>query len=193
MKHYLVTISPRQGKKIQHKEYQIYMPDWVGKLYLSQYTPYSVEVLYANNTAYKDFGKFELVNSIEELIDKITNLEFFEKRDKLIEIETVEEVRPFKLSACFKIKDVQWNENCYSYINGMTFFKVVAEPPIKDVKFVDEDLTKTLDCALAKSGYYFLYGEWRFFRSKSAPVNWEARKIKRRSVKVGEKIVKLQK
>lgn len=198
MNHYLVTISPKSGERIQTAYFQVFTPDWLGRnelfLTLKRHTPYQIEVYTKKHTAHtdSDLEKYKVAHSVEEIIDAVQQTVFYERKPVYAEVEEIKEVVPFKLSSCFTITEVTFNKHCYSLCNGITFFKIAKAQPIKDIQFDDTYLKETLGCNLAKSGFYFLHQEWRFFRSLSKPAYWEARRIERHQIKVGDKDVLLK-
>lgn len=112
---------------------------------------------------------------------------------KLYRLETIEhtkkvtkvvEIRKFKLSSCFVLKDVIYrgDEYCLYVDEGVTFFNIERAFDVKDVAFVDTDLKEKLGAKLALSGSYFLHGQWKFFRSKSRPVDYYAVKLEEKTV-----------
>jgi len=188
MKTYYVKVSHKEASLNQY--YSIELENYFTKealdSILSNATKYHIRIYdkFHFETFFKDICKDR---SNKETINDLV-VPFFDLKDLVEHIKTVKlykklltpiyknvesyEVKPFKLSACFKIEDISQNYN-----GDITFFKVVKDPEgIKDVKFVDDDLKKSLHCKQAVNGYYYMYGVWRFFRDKNHPVQWMARK-----------------
>lgn len=119
--------------------------------------------------------------SMETLVEFVQSATLHRKVvvKKLIPTEEVVETRKFKLSYLFKVDQVVFNDCCAYVSEGITFFFIKKTIEAKDIAFIDDDLCETLGCKLATSGAYYLHGEWKFFRSKTTPVQWEARKIER--------------
>ena len=134
-------------------------------------------------------------NSIEEIIELLEHVKLYKKVTHVHKRKetVIEETRDFRLSACFTISEVSVCPNIYGYVNGMTFFNVINPLEVKDVIFDDKDLKKTLECGKAKNGRYFLYGKWKFYRSKSKPSYWRAEKYYIRETETGrtEEIVEI--
>ena len=123
--------------------------------------------------AWEAYRMLEPVDSIEELVKVVKATKLYEKtRTPVNCINKKAEVRRFRMSSCFIIDDVSRSSVC-------TFFKVSNDPEsIKDIMFDDESLLETLECKISKNHYYYLRGDWHFFRSTSNPTVWEARLYK---------------
>ena len=126
------------------------------------------------------------VNTIEELVEVIKGIKLYKVvKTPITAINKRADVIPFKLSCCFVVSEVSRSTYC-------TFFKVDKDPEgIKDIIFDDSDLKKTLKCKVSKNGYYYLVGDWHFFRSASRPTLWEARKFEEEIVDYNEEAVEL--
>lgn len=187
MKTYYVKVSHKEATKNLY--YSVTVEDYFTNDALasifSNVTKYKVKVYeqFHFETFFKDICKesegksiFDVVmpySGIKPLVECIKKACLYKVvRTPIYKTVESHEVRPFKLSACFKIKDVSQNSN-----GDITFFKVVKNPEdIKDVEFIDDDLKKSLHCKQAVNGYYYMYGVWKFFRSKSYPVQCVAKK-----------------
>jgi hypothetical protein len=187
MKTYYVKVSHKEATKNLY--YSVTVEDYFTKDALasifSNVTKYKVKVYdqFHFKTFFKDICKesegksiFDVVIpyfGIKPLVECIKKACLYKVvRTPIYKTVESHEIRLFKLSACFKIKDVSQNSK-----GDITFFKVVKNPEdIKDVEFIDDDLKKSLHCKQAVNGYYYMYGVWNFFRNKSYPVHCAAKK-----------------
>lgn len=162
-----------------HALYQINVPDWFGRnelfLTLKKHTKYNVSVRYPS---WENTSEYAMALTMESLIEQVKNTKLYKKVEipHYKKTEIIDEIRDFEMSPCFTIANRVFN-HAYGYVNGMTFFSVEKEIPAEDIAFVDDELKKNLQCQKAKSGNYFLYGEWKFYRSKSNPSRWKAEKV----------------
>jgi hypothetical protein len=117
-----------------------------------------------------DYKIYDTAENIEALVETIKTVKLYERVVKpVIAIDTKAEVKEFKMSSCFVIKDVSRSSMC-------TFFKVKKDPEsIKDIIFDDTSLKKALECKVSRNNYYYMHGNWHFYRSISNPTLWEAR------------------
>lgn len=189
MKKYYVKVSHKEASMSQY--YSIELEDYFTRealcSILSNATKYRIKVYDKLHFEifFKDICKdksdkesiYDLTVpffNLKDLVEHIKKIKLYKisKFPIYKEVKDVE-VRPFKLSTCFKVADVSLNFN-----EDITFFNIVKVPDsIKDIKFEDDDLKEFLHCKQAVNGFYYMYGVWKFYRNRNFPVEWEARKV----------------
>lgn len=127
--------------------------------------------------------KASYTGNVDYLMDSMGDIQLF--RRKFIPIKNIKEevkgVVHFLLPEEYKVYNIQFNGNTAYHIDGMTFFKLRASSKYADF-FTKDMVANKLGLKMAKSGYYFLYGRWKFYKSRVCPTIWKAVKIYREEV-----------
>lgn len=129
---------------------------------LSHYTKYDVSTASTLDALCGIHGNdvyYGTASCMEEAIDIIRGIKLYtikEKREWKVERKLVEVVQ-FRLSDIFDINVSGKSVHC-------TFFEVSNVTEKKDVSFNDTMMEEDLHMKVAKSGYYYLNGDWEFHR-----------------------------